>query len=456
IDHLKTFADAGLYREAAHAVLQALERRAAAQHASMTARLREWADLVRNWQTHEQKTVEKLKEWAHGIVSEKRDHGYTLEWLAMLRQDFEGFYEQLSIPHERIRDRIREYRAQKEHVPAFGNLTMTNLNAEEDAELCLRAAAEVLSPQLRQKANVLTVVLQNKDKETSRAEYLKRKLALLFDVCQPFWTTSHPPGEPRFETLMAVSMPITQNGAHAENGHADDLRESVRQLCEQYGYRPEIVNDGYPFALTVMCRTYGARAYYLRSANRMRHFYKRRVEDPKVKLRLHLDKRFYGKIPALHPADMQPMFEELWSWAVAYGYVVLQDEAYYMAVYISPSGDTVPKYETAWPIALTAKLPSEWKDWCQKRALSEDRLGDSRESAYRALLAKREHLDNLASARAQLEKVLGREKIAAQLEEYIKELLKVINDTDSEEQRRLLNMEMNALIRYIKRLRDTT
>ncbi len=456
IDQLKTFADAGLYREAAHAVLQAMERRATSQQASMTARLREWASLVRNWQTHEQKTAQKLKEWADGIVNERREHGYSLEWLAMLRQDFKGFYQQLSIPHDRIRERIKEYRDQEEHEPAFGNLTKTHLNAEEDAELCLRAAAEVLSPQLREEANVLKVVLQNKDKETSRAEYLKRKLDLLFDICQPFWTTSHPPGEPRFETLMAVSMPITKNGADAESRRENDLKKVFGELCEQYGYRPEIVADGYPFALTVMCRTYGARAYYLRSANRMRHFYQRRVEDPKVKARLHLDKRFYSKIPLLHPADVQPTIDELWSWAVAYGYIVLQGNTYYVAAYTTPSGDIVPKYDTEWQIALTANLPSEWADWRQKRALSEDRLGNNREDAYRAFLVERKHLDNLAAARAKMEKTLGRENIAAQLEEYTKKLPKVINDTDSEEQRKLLNMEMDALTRYIKRLRGTT
>lgn len=456
IDQLRTFANESLYRLVASAALEALGQQGDGEQGSLTTRLRGWARLVQNWQTHNRKTVEKLKEWASDIVADKREHGYTLEWLAMLRRDFEGFYSQLSIPYDQIREKIAKYRSQMEHEPAFGSLSTTRLNAEEDAQLCLRAAAEVLSPQLREKANVLEVVLQNKDKETSRAEYLKRKLDLLFDVCQPFWTTSHPPGEPRFETLMAVSMPITKNGAHAENKNADDLRESVRQLCEQYGYRPEIVKDGYPFALTVMCRTYGARAYYLKSANRMRHFYQRRVQDPKVKARLHLDKRFYGKIPLLHPADMQPTIEELWSWAVAYGYIVQQGEVYYIGVYETPSGDIVPKYETEWQIALTANLPSEWKDWCQKRALSEDRLGDTREAAYRAFLAEREHLDNLASARTKLEKMLGRENIAAQLEEYTKNLLRFINDTESEEHRKLLNTELEALNRYIKRLRNTS
>lgn len=469
IDHLKTFAEARLYREAAHAALKAFGEQAPSRPASMAARLRRWAQLVRNWQTHRQKTEEKLKEWAEGIVSEKREHGYTLEWLAMLRRDFAGFYQQLSIPHDRIGKKIGEYRAQKKHEPAFGNLTTTDLGAEEDAELCLRAAAEVLSPQLRKEANVLKVVLDNlvgderhdtqiatqeKDKQTSRAEYLKRKLDLLFKVCQPLWTASHPPGEPRFETLMAVSMPITKNGADADNSRAEDLRKAVGELCEQYGYRPEIVPDGYPFALTVMCRTYGARAYYLKSANRMRHFYQRRASDPKVKARLHLDRRFFNQIPFLHPAENWHQAEELWSWAVAYGYIVQQGETYYIGVHQTSSGELVPKYETEWEIALTEKLPRQWKKWRQKRALSEDTLGNDRESAYRAFSFNQQHQGLLFSARERLERLVSRETLAKHLEEYAEHLVGVINSTTSETRRQQLDGELKAINRYIEQLRQ--
>ncbi|GIV17457.1 MAG: hypothetical protein KatS3mg022_2892 [Armatimonadota bacterium] len=452
IDQLKAFANESLTRLALSAALQAIEQQGNRLQLPLAANLREWAQLVQNWQKHNEKTAEKLKEWANRIVSQQYAQGYTLEWLAMVSQDFDSFYKQIQVPHDKIRHRIAAERSQIEHEPAFGNLTMTRLTAEEDAELCLRAAAEVLLPLLRKEANVLNVVLRDKDKETPRAEYLKRKLDLLFDVCQPFWSTSSPPGEPRFETLMAVSMPITRNGTDGMQEHIEELKQAVSQLCQEYGYRPEVVEDGYPFALTVMLRTYGARAYYLSSANRMRHFYQRRIADPKVKARLHLDKRFFDKLPPLHPVENQHHVDELWSWAAAYGYIAIHGDSYYIGIHETTSGELVPKYETEWQIALTDKLPPQWGKWRQKRPLHKDKLGDGREAAYKAFRFSQEHQKRADAARVQLEKWAGRNTIAMHLEEYIEQLVAVVNAEPSERLRERLNEEMEALRRYIQQL----
>ncbi len=452
VDQLKTIANERLYCLAASAALHALNQRQDDQHNSWTTRLRDWAQLVQNWQKHEVKTVEKLEDWSRSIVTAQYTQGYTLEWLAMLSRDFEDFYKQAHIPHDDIRRKIAEYRARYKHEPAFGSITMTHLSAEEDAALCLQAAAEVLSPLLRKQANVIEVVLKNRDKETPRAEYLKRKLELLFDVCQPFWSTSSPPGEPRFETLMAVSMPITRNGTDGMQQHIEELKQAVSQLCQEYGYRPEVVEDGYPFALTVMLRTYGARAYYLSSANRMRHFYQRRIADPKVKARLHLDKRFFDNLPPLHPVENQHHADELWSWAVAYGYIALQGDSYYIGIHETTSGELVPKYETEWQIALTDKLPPQWGKWRQKRPLHKDKLGDGREAAYKAFLFSQEYQKLADAARVKLEKQVGRNTIAMHLGEYIEQLVAVVNAEPSERRRERLNEEMEALRRYIQHL----
>lgn len=461
IDCLKTFANQDLKRSALSAALQALSQLREGEQGSLAARLRSWHQLVQNWQAHQEATRKKLEEWSRNIVTQQHVQGYPLQQLAMLSRDFEDFYRQLSVPYDRIREAIKEARTKVEHEPAFGGLSTTRLTAEEDANLCLSAAAKELEPLLRQKANVINVVLENKDKETppaegtERAEYLRRKLALLFEVCQPFWSTSGPPGEPRFETLMAVSIPTSQNGEGGESKGVEDLRRAVQQLCEEYGYRPEIVEDGYPFAWTVMRRTYGARAYYLSSAGRMQHFYQRRIADPGVKTRLHIDKRFFGKIPPLHPTQKQPQLEELWSWAVAYGYVAFQREAYYIGVMETTSKELVPKYETEWQIALSSHLPPEWKKWRRQHPLlPEDSLGDDRESAYQFFLCTLKHQERIREARSQLERLLGRETIVQQMEEYVEKLLEVIKSTRSEAHGRMLEQELEALKRYIVRLRE--
>lgn len=455
IDHLKAFANEGLDRLALSAALQALNLQGYDKHDSFAGRLRSWGQLVQNWQKHEERTIQKLEGIAKDVVEKRYTQGYTLEWLAMLSRDFEDFYSQLHIPYDEIRHNIAEERSKHKHEPAFGSITMTHFSPEEDAELCFRAAVKVISPLLRKEANVLNVVFRDKDKETPRAEYLKRKLKLLFDVCQPFWSTTTPPGEPRFETLMAVSMPTTKNGTKSTQEHIEELKQAVLQLCQEYGYRPEVVEDGYPFALTVMCRTYGARAYYLSSANRMRHFYQRRMEDENVRARLHLDKRFLTTLPPLHPDGNQSEVECLWSWAVAYGYVAVQNEGYYTSLQESPSGDLIPKYKTEWQIALVGRLPEEWKQLRQDRPLNADRLGSSRKAAHNAFLSDRQLRSRTEKARKQVEKVLGRKNIADDLEEYAKQLIAVINATDEDELRELLNVELQAINRYIKKLRAT-
>jgi hypothetical protein len=187
----------------------------------------------------------------------------------------------------------------------------------------------------------------------------------------------------------------------------------------------------------------------------MQHFYQRRIADPGVKTRLHIDKRFFGKIPPLHPTQKQPQLEELWSWAVAYGYVAFQREAYYIGVMETTSKELVPKYETEWQIALSSYLPLEWKKWRRQHPLlPEDSLGDDRESAYQFFLCTLKHQERIREARSQLERLLGRETIVQQMEEYVEKLLEVIKSTRSEAHGRMLEQELEALKRYIVRLRE--
>ncbi|OYT68747.1 MAG: hypothetical protein CFK49_12860, partial [Armatimonadetes bacterium JP3_11] len=70
------------------------------------------------------------------------------------------------------------------------------------------------------------------------------------------------------------------------------LDSAVMKLTEQAGVVLERVKDGYPFALTIMNRTYGARAYYLRGIAQMEYSYRQRAQNPQVRAHLHLDNRF--------------------------------------------------------------------------------------------------------------------------------------------------------------------
>lgn len=448
IEHLRTFMEASLYCVAARASLQAFEH-VGEKNRSVTSQLSDWEQLVRNWKTHHDKAVKLLRRWREEVEERRYNQGYTLEWLAMLRRDFEQFYQQLSIPHDQIRRKIEQLRQGEKHEPAFGDLTTTRLDAEQDAALCLKAAAEVLSPLLREEANILKVVLDNREANTTRAEYLRRKIRLMLDVCQPFWSTTSPPGDARFESLVAVSVPPARNGKDT-----DDLIQAVRELCEAYGYRPELVPDGYPFAITVMRRTYGARAYYLSSAKRMQHFYLKRQRNEHVRARLHVDKRFSQILPLLHPPENRLHVEELWSWAVAYGYIAQQGEKYYIGIYRTSKNELIPKYRTEWQIALTEGLPEEWTGQLQHKILNTDEIGSDRLTAFRNFQYQTDYQEQVEEARRHVERRFTPEQLIGHLEEYVRRLTAQIDQTDEEELREHLDrVEREAINRYIRRLR---
>jgi len=446
---LSRYIDASLRLRAAEYAQKSLKHDAEqSEDKAILDEIDRWKETVGNWKTHEERTVNRLRDLRNG--TRKHVYGYDLEWLVLLEKDFESFYQKLDIPKDQVRKKLNELKQAYKQIPAFGGLRSHDISAEEEAELRMSAAAEVLLKVMPEKANVLRLVedtLHDRFNSTPQhSEFLQRKLQLLFDTCQPFWSTSHPPGERRYETFMVCSVPAF------DTQESEQLRQIVRELAEERGARPEFREDGYPYALTVMTRTYGARAYYLRSTGRMRTFYDRRAENEKVRARLHLDRRFYDRLPKLEPLGYdQKEVEELVAWALVFGYIAQQDGKFYWSVR-EVGSNMLPKYDTEWEPLLQDLLPTTWTRRLLKKASSDVLLGDSRQALFAELTRDNSRLNTLRNVQAQVEQEVDLQTLIERVDECIDQLHQRIESATTPAEAKPLEEDMHALERYHERL----
>jgi len=449
-DHLRNYVIRRLRATAAVVALSTL------QEMQVQNQLLQWAELVQNWEQHWQDTRRRLQKLTD--TNGTRYYGYDLEWFVILAKDFPKFYEHIQpeVQLDEIDKAHLELRKSFKHEKAFGTLEKTTINADAEAHLMMSAAVEVLKPVLRKGANILELIQFQEGRYQNGIplrEYVDRKLQALFDACQPYWSTSLPPGEQRYENVLVASVPYASNG-DADREMLDRYRQQVRAIAEERGYtRVEYREDGYPFALTLMTRTYGARAYYLRSTESMRTSYMRRMEDSTVRLRLHVDKRFCDRIPMLEPLNKEQNI--LWSWAVAYGYVALKGNTFHYGIQ-RWRDSLVPRYTSEWQISLQNQLPADWQQLLKADVVKDkDRLGNEWQVAKRRVLYDKNKVAELRRAQQHLLQRLGRAEVVRQLEEYQVNLVRWQNAGVSEEAREYLDEHQKYIELYLQTLRES-
>ena len=60
------------------------------------------------------------------------------------------------------------------------------------------------------------------------------------------------------------------------------------------------MHSGYPFAIEIMKRVYGARAFWLERTRNLAHHYEQKRQIPQTAELLHLDTRFLQMLPDLY------------------------------------------------------------------------------------------------------------------------------------------------------------
>jgi hypothetical protein len=274
--------------------------------------------------------------------------------------------------------------------------------------------AEHLAEAIRERANVMEFLKPVYDDhardDSDDKVYLERKVEYLLGIAKPFWSAAQPPGDARFEEFIAVSVPLSPED-YQRDEEARRLDEAVEKLTQRAGVSCERVRDGYPFALTVLNRTYGARAYYLRSIAGMEHTYRRRASNPQVRAHLHLDARF-AQLPMLTPPD--PDASRLWVAAVNMGYVAEIDGKFYFGIEtLQRQGAPRPKYQTQRTprLRLLDATDDDLLQGSYTVAEREALLGETYDAARRAFLNDAQLQDEVRDALTRVARHIGRESL---------------------------------------------
>ncbi len=216
---------------------------------------------------------------------------YTLEQWVIAPSEFEDWLKRTGIT-EAGYDESALWRAIGENFEEW----LKELTEAKPENLLDKMAAQLVGgfAQKLQGWDILRFIEEKR--KTDEGQRIDAILKTMVQVCQPFWSApKHAPGGVSYQTFMAFTVPTAEGDERFE-----ETRRAVEQLAREFGYQPETVHSGYPFALDMVVRVYGARGFYLNSTHLLRHRYEQKRQDSQTAPLLHLDKRFLDLLPTLH------------------------------------------------------------------------------------------------------------------------------------------------------------
>jgi predicted house-cleaning noncanonical NTP pyrophosphatase (MazG superfamily) len=156
---------------------------------------------------------------------------------------------------------------------------------EKSADELLEELAQVIGKPLRDAlANRLNIqrVIQEKQQQ------FETILWEMLGVCQPFWRAPRDGiGGVGYQKFFAVTVPASDEATE----------KTIQETAKEFGYQPETVHSGYPFAIEMGVRFYGARAFWITTTDLMRQEYERKRQFPATAGLLHIDRRFLDLLP---------------------------------------------------------------------------------------------------------------------------------------------------------------
>jgi hypothetical protein len=156
---------------------------------------------------------------------------------------------------------------------------------------------EPLRDALANRLNILRVIQEKQQQfETILREMLR--------VCQPFWRAPRDGiGGVGYRTFFAITVPVSKDESQFR-----EMEQTIQKLAQEYQpteYQFETVHSGYPFAIEIGVRFYGARAFWISTTALMRQAYERERRSPKNAGLLHIDRRFLDLLPDLYEGVQQ-------------------------------------------------------------------------------------------------------------------------------------------------------
>lgn len=336
---------------------------------------------------------------------------YVLELRVIGPGEYERFY--------------REYRQEPMHLcqllterTSDGLLDVLATGNEQDVgNSLINAAAETF----RAPISALNIVEELRRMAEDEGTDLNRKVSAmldtLLDMAQPFWRV-HCPGDTPLGHDYVVSTPV---------GTDDEQTQAITRVVGEWlderagaDIQPQQVSSGYPYAIDVVRREHGARAYWLRETDSWEHQY--RVSREKGGFPLHIDRRFTTPpVPELAP-EQELEAKQLFALAVAYGYVARRGpNLWYYGSAPDAAGRVAPKYASDW--ATVWSTFARGIEPVGAAIQQEDLLANSRENAVEAFVANREAIQQLEDVLRDYVTKAGSAVCVDELVRYIDEVL---------------------------------
>jgi hypothetical protein len=174
---------------------------------------------------------------------------------------------------------------------------LQNLTEKQLSEI-LSEMAKVVGERLRdafQKPLSIFMVIEEKRRQDEQRWRIEALMQTMLNICKPFWSAPDVGvGMAEYQRFFAVTVPATQNDPNYRQ-----IEQWLSDQLKPLGAQPELVHSGYPFAIEMAVRVYGARAFWLASTLEMNQHYQNQKQFPKTANLLHIDRRFLD-LPDLH------------------------------------------------------------------------------------------------------------------------------------------------------------
>ncbi len=211
---------------------------------------------------------------------------YVLEQWLLQPSEFDAYLQDIPLDPATYRDELW----QKLGGDFEGVLrTLREKSADELLEELAQTIGKPLRNTLANRLNIQRVIQEKRQQfETVLKEMLR--------VCQPFWRAPRDGiGGVGYQKFFAITAPARRGDPQFQ-----EIEQTLQKLAEEFGYEPEIVHSGYPFAIEMGVRFYGARAFWITSTRLMRQHYEQKRQFPTTAGLLHIDRRFPDLLPDLY------------------------------------------------------------------------------------------------------------------------------------------------------------
>jgi len=167
---------------------------------------------------------------------------------------------------------------------------LRNLTEKQSSELLSEMAVVVgerLRDALYQQVTIFKVIDEKQQQEEQKWR-IETLMQTMLNTCKPFWRAPDVGiGGVGYHRLFVVTIPATQDDPNYKQ-----IEQWLSEQLQPLGVRPELVYSGYPFAIEMVVRVYGARAFWLASTLEMKHHYEQKRNLQTTVDLLHIDKRF--------------------------------------------------------------------------------------------------------------------------------------------------------------------